>query len=67
MPPTDSMHKLTITPEDRAFAEEFRDNPYGPHSLRLERILGALRGGPAKDKCVLIATKPHREWVLGRR
>ena len=60
------MKKLTLTPDDRAYAQEFRDSPYGPHSPRLDRIVGAFRGGPAKGRYVLVATKPHREWMLGR-
>ena len=60
------MQKLSITPEDHVYAEEFRGNPYGPHSPRLERIVCAFRGGAAKGKYVLLATKAHREWVLGR-
>ena len=60
------MDHIILSSEDRRHAQEFRSNPYGPHSPRLQRIVNAFRGGPLKGKYVLIATKPHREWVLGR-
>ncbi len=44
----------------------FRAAPYGPHRRELQRIVNILRGPPVKGKYVLVCTKPHREWVLGR-
>ncbi len=44
----------------------FRRAPFGPHGRELQRILNIMRGPPVKGKYVLVCTKPHREWVLGR-
>ena len=55
-----------ITPEDRQWVDEFRRQPLGPHSPGLLRVLNAMRGAPQRGKYVLICTRPHREWVLGR-
>ena len=60
------MESLRLTAEDRGRADEFRDNPYGPHSPRLASIVGAFRGPPLAGKYVLIDVDPHREWMLGR-
>lgn len=54
---------LTLTREDAA---AFRRAPYGPHGPALQRVVNILRGPPAAGKYVLVCTKPHREWVLGR-
>jgi hypothetical protein len=51
---------------DREVVDEFRQNPIGRHSPNLQRVLNALRGGPLKGKYVLVCTRPHQEWVLGR-
>ena len=55
-----------IQPEDRAVIEEFRQNPIGNHSPRLQRVLNLFRGAPMAGKFVLVCTKPHEEWVLGQ-
>ncbi len=55
-----------IDPERNDLVEEFLDRPFGHHSGELQRVLNVLRGGPVKDRYVLICTKPHREWVLGQ-
>lgn len=55
-----------INPDRRDLIEEFLRQPFGHHSGDLQRLLNALRGGPVKDRYVLICTKPHREWVLGQ-
>ena len=51
---------------DRAYIDEFRQNPFGHHSPNLLRILNALRGGPLEGKYVLVCTKPFREYTLAR-
>jgi hypothetical protein len=56
----------SIQPEDRAVVDEFKQNPIGNHSPRLQRVLNLFRGAPMADKYVLVCTKPHREWVLGQ-
>ncbi|MBX6321320.1 MAG: hypothetical protein IRY94_05795 [Rhodospirillaceae bacterium] len=55
-----------ITPSDRAVAEEFRRRPIGKHSPALQRVLNAMRTGPLAGKYVLVATRPHREWMLAQ-
>ena len=51
---------------DPSLAEAFRRRPFGPHGPELQRLLWAMRGPPLEGKYVLLCTKPHREWVLGR-
>lgn len=58
--------RYRIGPKDRPLAEEFRQTPIGHHSPALQRVLNVFRGEPMKGKYVLICTKPHKEWVLGR-
>ena len=55
-----------IDPDRTDLAEEFMLRPFGHHSAELQRVLNVLRGGPLKDKYVLVCTKPHREWVLAQ-
>lgn len=55
-----------IQPDDRSVLEEFRNNPIGNHSPRLQRILNLFRGAQMAGKHVLICRKPHEEWVLGQ-
>ena len=55
-----------IQPEDRSVLEEFRNNPIGNHSPRLQRILNLFRGAQMTGKYVLVCRKPHEEWVLGQ-
>ena len=55
-----------IGPSDRALADEFRRSPLGPYRPDLLRLLSRLRWEPLHGKHVLVCTKRHREWVLGR-
>ncbi|MDX1423417.1 MAG: hypothetical protein R3322_09775 [Kiloniellales bacterium] len=55
-----------IDPERDDLVAEFLRRPFGHHSAELQRLLNVLRGGPVKDRYVLVCTKPHREWVLGQ-
>lgn len=55
-----------IQPEDRSVIDEFRQNPIGNHSPRLQRVLNLFRGASMAGKYVLICRKPHEEWVLGQ-
>lgn len=55
-----------IQPEDKQVIEEFRRNPIGNHSPRLQRILNLFRGAPIAGKYVLVSRIPHSEWVLGQ-
>jgi len=51
---------------DLELAREFKGNPHGHHSPRLQKLLNVFRGEPIEGKYVLISTKPHGEWVLGK-
>lgn len=55
-----------IQSEDRSVVDEFRQNPIGNHSPRLQRVLNLFRGAPMAEKYVLICRKSHEEWVLGQ-
>ena len=59
-------HQPTLAGADPRLAEEFRRDPFGRHSPELQRILHVMRGPPIRGKHVLLCTKPHREWALGR-
>ena len=56
----------TLQPEDKQAVEEFRRNPTGNHSPRLQRILNLFRGAPMAGKYVLLCRKPFEEWALGQ-
>ena len=55
-----------IKQEDNRHIDEFRAKPVGRHSPGLTRVLNAMRGVPQAGKLVLVCTKPHREWAVGR-
>jgi len=54
-----------VSQQDQSVVEEFQQKPIGHHSPKLQRVLNVFRGEDAKDKYVLICTKPHREWTIG--
>ena len=60
------MSRYRITAEDRQWVDEFRQNPLGPHSPNLQRVLNLMRGAPTAGKYCLICTKPFSEWRLAR-
>ena len=64
MPTYEAIYEIQT--EDRELAAKFRARPLGPHSPDLLRLLNRLRWGPMPGKLVLVCTKRHREWVLGR-
>jgi hypothetical protein len=56
-----------IDPEnDLVYAAEFMRVPVGHQSPGLQRVLHVFRGEPLAGKYVLICTKAHKEWQLGR-
>ena len=59
-------HQPPLAGTDPRLAEEFRRDPFGRHSPELQRILHVMRGPPIEGKHVLLCTRPHREWALGR-
>ena len=51
----------------RDLVEAFMNNPRGPHSPELQRLVNKLRFEPTmKDKYVVVCTKPHAEWTLAQ-
>ena len=60
------MKRYTITAADRQWIDEFRQQPIGPHSPNLQRLLNAMRGGSNEGRYCLICTKPVQEWQLAR-
>lgn len=44
---------IKIDPARTDLAREFRDNPFGPHSPELRRLLLILRNGSARSKKVI--------------
>lgn len=57
---------IEIGPADLEYAEEFRRDPFGDHSPRLQEILTLFRGEPVEGKYVLVSTIPLREWVIAQ-
>lgn len=53
-----------IDPSRTDLADEFRRNPFGPHSAELQKVLQILRWGPTAGKEILVCTVPYREWVI---
>ena len=60
------MHEPTTAGADPRLAEEFRRDPFGRHGPELQRLLNAMRSPAVNGGYVLLCTKPHREWTLGR-
>ena len=56
----------TVDHSKRHLAEEFMQDPLGPHSPELQRVLMVFRGGPVAGKHVLVCTKPYEEWTLAQ-
>ena len=54
-----------VSEKDNTVVDEFQRKPIGHHSAHLQRVLNVFRGEDAKDKYVLVCTKPHKEWTLG--
>ena len=50
----------------KKLAQEFRELPIGQHSLNLQRLLNVFRSEPLEGKHILICTKPHEQWILGK-
>lgn len=55
--------RYKIQPQDEILFNEFMQNPLGPHSPQLQRILNLFRGC-GELRYGLLVTKPHNEWVL---
>lgn len=47
-------------------AIEYRENPRGPYSLELQRILDRMRLTPMDGRFALIVLEPFKSWGLAR-
>ncbi len=57
----------TVDPNRRDLVEAFNENPNGPHSPELQRLVNALRFQmDTTGKYVVVTTKPHEEWTLAQ-
>ena len=56
----------SVSDADVELAGEFKRNPLGPHRPDLLRLLSRLRWEPLDGKYVLVCTKRHAQWTLGR-
>jgi hypothetical protein len=55
---------LTIDPNRLDLAREFKQNPLGPHSPDLQRVLKLLRWEPATQRCLVVQTERGGNWRL---
>ena len=62
-----SAEQLQVDQSRRDLIEEFRRQPIGRHSPDLRLLLNRMRMSEGKRPYILICTKPHREWRLGRK
>lgn len=57
---------MTALSERQDLVEAFMRQPIGRHGAGLQALLNVVRNEPLVGKYVLLCTRPHREWVLGR-
>jgi hypothetical protein len=56
-----------IDPRRRDLVAAFCEQPQGPHSPELQRLVNALRFETnMTGKFVVVTTKPHAEWTLAQ-
>ena len=55
----------SLDPSRTDLACEYRDNPFGPWSPALQKVLQILRWMPLEGRRVLVCTSPGREWRIG--
>ena len=55
---------MTIDPARTDLAREFRDNPKGPHSPELRRLLLILRDGSIRGKMTIASLAPEKGFCL---
>jgi hypothetical protein len=55
-----------IDPLRTDLAEEFQNNPGGPHSPELTLVVNRLRLMPMADRHILVCTQRGRQWTLAR-
>lgn len=56
-----------VDPTRRDLVAAFNENPQGPHSPELQRLVNALRfETDMKGKYVVVTTKRHAQWTLAQ-
>jgi hypothetical protein len=55
-----------VDPKRMDLVEEYRSNPYGPHSPELALLVNRLRLIPIEERHIIVCTRRGREWVLGK-
>ena len=55
-----------IDPGRVDLARAFIDNPWGPHSAELQRVLNVMRAAPVAGKHVILMSGPYRRWSVAR-
>ena len=51
---------------DDDYVAEFRNNPLGPHSPGLQRLLTILRSSPAARAMAIVTLVPFQQWAIAR-
>ena len=62
----DQYPSYQITESDRALAWEFKRSPTARHRPDVVRLVNRILWAPLDGRIVLICTKSHSEWRLGR-
>jgi hypothetical protein len=57
---------IEINAKHADLAREFKAAPFGPHSPELQKLLQLMHWGYARGRTIIVCTKPHVEWRLGR-
>ena len=57
---------LTIDPNRIDLAREFKQNPLGPHSPELQRVLKLMRWDAATERYITVQTEPGGKFRLAR-
>ena len=55
-----------IDPARTDLADEFRNNPGGPHSAELTLVINRMRLMPLSERHVLVCIERGRRWMLAR-
>ncbi len=58
------MHKIDASRLD--LARQFRDQPFGPHSAELQKVLKILRWDPIDDRIIAVQPERGARWQLAR-
>lgn len=55
-----------VDPTRSDLVDEFRENPYGPHSPELTLLVNRLRLGPMEERYIIVTIRRGREWAVAR-